>query len=288
MLRFVGKLSVCKPAGAHESKCPIDVWSDPERKNNVLAITRNLSRKICDCELTFLQRQPIDFERAAQQQEAYRNVLKSLGLEVIALPADDRYPDCCFVEDAAVVLDEVAVITRMGSETRRGEGEALLPVLKAHRRIARMEAPATLDGGDVVQVGRRLLVGLSSRTNQDGVNTLREILGPFGYTVTPVPVHGVLHLKSACTALDDETLIVEASHIDLEALAGLRMVRVPPEEAQAADVLQIGQTICIHAGYERTINLLQKRGMDVRTVDVSEFLKAEAGVTCLSVILNHA
>src|SRR5262249_34167901 len=193
-----------------------------------IAIVRDVSPEIARCELTCLAREPIHYEKAARQHEAYAAALRAEGLEVVSLPGDPAYPDCCFVEDAAVVLDELAVITRPGAESRRGETRAIAEALAPHRKLVTLEAPAPLEGGGVLQVGRRLFVGLSARTNEAGVSGLRAAVGPVGYQVTPVGLHGCLHLKSAVTALDDRTLLANADWLDASPFPPLRLPALPP------------------------------------------------------------
>jgi len=249
-----------------------------------IALTRDVSPALARCELTFLPREAIDLERAVVQHAAYGRLLESLGLEVRRLPADPAYPDCCFVEDTAVVLDEVAVLAHPGAPSRRGEVEAVAAALEGHRPLARVPPPARLDGGDVLVLGRRLYVGVSGRTDAAGAEALRRIVEPLGYGVVPVRVTGCLHLKSAVTAIDDETVLANPDWFDTAPLEGLDVVRVPDSEPGAANVLRAAGSVIAHAGFPRTIDLLAARGVDVRAIDVSEFLKAEAGVTCKSLV----
>ena len=253
-----------------------------------IALLRDVSPAIARCELTYVAREPIDFEGAAAQHRRYADLLQSLGLEVISLPGDPALPDCCFVEDVAVVLDEVAVITRPGAESRRGETAAVAQALAAHRPIATIPPPGTLDGGDVLVVGRTLYVGVSKRTNEAGVAALRTIVSPHSYEIVPVRVTGCLHLKSAITALDERTLIANPAWVDVEAFRGFEVVSIPPEEPLAANVLSVRGRVVLHSAFTLTRALLEKRGSDVKAVSVSEFLKAEAGVTCKSLLFRRA
>jgi dimethylargininase len=248
------------------------------------ALTRDVSPALAECELTFLDREPIDVRRAIVQHDAYCAVLTALGLEVVRLPADAALPDCCFVEDAAIVVDEVAVAASMGAPSRRGEVAAVAAALARDREVVRVELPALLDGGDVLVVGRRVFVGQSGRTDAAGARALADALAPFGYQVVPVSVPGCLHLKSAVTALDAETLLVNPDWIDLWPLSPYELVRVDPAEPGAANVLAVPGGVVAHRGFPRTLERLAARGYPVHPVDVSEFLKAEAGVTCKSII----
>ena len=252
----------------------------------LVALTRGVSLRIAECELTFIDRRAIDYPRAVEQHSQYQQLLRSLGANVITLPSDDQCPDCCFLEDTALVLDEVAVITRPGSEPRRREVDGVAPTILKYRSVVRIDAPGTLEGGDVLRLGRKLLVGLSSRTNQQGIETLRKELKAYGYEVVAIPMKRALHLKSVCTALDDHTVLADPRHFDTTEFAEYTLIEVPAEESMAANVLRINSAICIHAEFHQTVDLLRAKGFDVRTVDISEFLKAEAGLTCMSIILH--
>ena len=211
-------------------------------------------------------------------------MLAALGLEVVRLPGDPALPDCCFVEDTAIVVDEVAVLASMGAPSRRGEVAAVAAALARDREVVRIEPPALIDGGDVLVVGRRVFVGQSGRTDAAGARALADALAPFGYEVVPVSVPGCLHLKSAVTALDAETLLVNAEWIDLGPLSPYHLVHVDPAEPWAANVLALPGGVLAHRGFPRTLERLAGRGYAVQPVDVSEFLKAEAGVTCKSIV----
>jgi dimethylargininase len=249
-----------------------------------VALLRGVPPTLARCELTFHERQPIDLELALAQHGAYAALLRSLGLEVVELPADPAFPDCCFVEDTAVVLDEVALVTRPGAASRRGEVAAVEAALARYRPIERTPEPATLEGGDVLRVGRRLFVGRSGRTNAAGIARLAAVAEPLGYSVTPVALTGCLHLKSAVTALDDLRVLANRAWLDPEPFHGLELFDVADEEPGAANVLTAGGQVIGHAGFPRTLERLSARGYSVRTLDVSEFLKAEAALTCKSLL----
>ena len=252
----------------------------------LIALTREVSSRIAECELTFIDRQPIDFDRAVQQHQQYEQLLRGMGVNVLQIPADDDCPDCCFLEDTALVLDELAIVTRPGSESRRQEVGGVATVIKQHRDVVQIEAPATLEGGDVLRIVRDLLVGVTSRTNREGIEALRKHVEPYGYRIHSVVVPGALHLKSVCTAVDDHTILADPTRIDISPFSGYEIVEVPAEEWMAANVLLVNGTVCMHNGFCKTASLLQQRGIVVRTVNISEFLKAEAGLTCLSVIFR--
>jgi dimethylargininase len=253
---------------------------------SLTAITRCVSPRLADCELSFQDREPIDAHRAAQQHSGYQTALRELGANVISLPALDDQPDCVFVEDPALVLDEIAIIARLGAEARRGESESLASEIAKFRELRYIEAPGTLDGGDVMRVEKTLYVGYPHRTNPAGIQQLARLVEPYGYWVTPVEVHGCLHLKSACCHLGDGVVLANRARIDLDAFCGLRFLDVPADEPHAANVLRIGDTILMPVSYPRTRGLLEQNGYRVRTVDTSELIKAEAGVTCMSLLFD--
>jgi len=234
----------------------------------------------------FQGRVAIDVGKAAEQHAAYEACLRRLGLRVISLPLLPDHPDGVFVEDPAVVLDEVAVITRMGAESRRGESASLAEALAPFRPLVHLLEPATLEGGDVVRMGRTLYVGLSRRTNQEGVRQLAAIAEPLGYRVAPVRVTGCLHLKSACCAVNADTVLMNRDAVDAGAFRECRVLDVPPQEPWAADVLAIGTTVLIPASFPRTAQLLAATGFAVEPIDVAELQKAEAGVTCMSLVFD--
>ena len=252
----------------------------------LLAITRAVSPAINQCEIGFIDRQEIDLAKANQQHRQYESLLAELGARVVSLPAEPDYPDSVFVEDPAVVVDEVAIMTRMGAASRCGESESLARALADYRPLRSLRAPATLEGGDVMRGGRTLYVGVSHRTNRVGIEQLTDELGPLGYTVVPVAVRGALHLKSACCSLGDGAILANRSWLDLQPLAEFRIVDVAPGEDRAANVLSIGGSVIVPASFPRTAEILDRSGLRVRILDVSELMKAEAGVTCCSLLFE--
>jgi dimethylargininase len=250
------------------------------------AITRDVSPSINECELTHLDRRPIDVAVANRQHDAYRACLARMGLRVLKLPAEPDLPDAVFVEDPALVLDEIAIITRPGAASRRAECERIAPTLALFRPLLHITPPATLEGGDVFRMGRALYVGVSSRTNEEGIRQLRETVAAFGYEVRPVMVTGCLHLKSACCPLDDERVLVNEAWVDVAALDGLERVAVPPGEPRGANVLAIGGQALVPAAHPETAALLEHEGFETLTIDNSELLKAESGVTCSSLVFE--
>ncbi len=248
------------------------------------AITREVSGAMNRCELSYLDRVEIDIALAQAQHRAYEDCLRAMGAAVIALPEEPELPDSVFVEDPAMVLEEIAVLTRPGAESRRTEGETLAAAIERFRPLLRMAAPATLEGGDVMRVGRTLYVGASARSNAAGVAQLSEMLKPFGYAVRVVEVRGCLHLKSGCTYLGEGIVLANRAWVDAEALAGLRIVDVAASEPWAANVLAIDGAALMPSNFPETAAIVESLGWKVHSVDISELRKAEAGVTCSSLV----
>lgn len=251
-----------------------------------LAITRQVSPAITRCELTHLDREPIDVERALAQHRRYEHTLEVLGYEVLSLPADGDLPDCVFVEDTAVVVDELAVITRPGAESRRAETAPVAEALAERRPLARIVEPGTLDGGDVLRVGRRVFVGLTGRTNEEGIAQLRAALAPYGYAVTAVAVGGCLHLKTAVTQVASETVLLNREWVDPSAFAQYETIDVDPAEPSAANTLMVNGTVLVASAYPRTAARLEKAGLVLVRLEMTELAKAEGALTCCSILLN--
>jgi len=252
----------------------------------LIAITRAVSPAINLCEIGFIERQPIDLAKATAQHRQYEACLEELGASVVSLAAEPDYPDSVFVEDPAVVVDEVAVMTRMGALSRRGESDSLARALAPYRELRWLREPATLEGGDVMRIGRSLYVGVSHRTNRAGVEQLAGELAPLGYSVIPVAVRGALHLKTACCSLGDGAILANREWLDAEPLRQFRIVDIAPGEARAANVLALGGSVIVPERFPATAEILTRAGYQVRALDVSELMKAEAGVTCSSLIFE--
>ena len=252
----------------------------------LIALTREVPSSINACELTHVARTPIDVAAARAQHAAYEAALQAAGCTLRRLPAADDLPDSVFVEDAAVVVDELAVVTRPGAASRRAETSSVAEALRAHRDVVAIEEPGTLDGGDVLQVGRTVYVGRGGRTNAEGIRQLRRHAATRGRTVVPVRLHGVLHLKSAVTALPDGTCLAhDVSLFDASPFPAIRRV---PEEAGSHVILLGGGTLVMAASAPRSAELFDDMGFDVVTVDIAEFEKREGCVTCLSVLVAGA
>jgi dimethylargininase len=251
------------------------------------AITRAVSPAIVNCELSFIDRKPIDLGTAQQQHHAYEELLGKLGARVISLPAEPDLPDSMFVEDPAVVLDELAVILPLGTETRRREAPSLAQELAKFRKLEYVSLPGTLEGGDILRIGRKLFVGLTRRSSAEGIRQLGAILAPHNYEVIAVPVTGCLHLKSAVTHLGRDTLLANRAWFDTTPLAGHEWIDVDPAEPHAANALAFEGTIIFPASFARTRARIEARGFHVTSIDISELQKAESGLTCSSLIFAN-
>jgi len=253
----------------------------------LMALTREISAAVQACELTHLPRVAIDLDRARAQHAAYEWALVEAGCTVRRLDSGPDMPDAVFVEDIAVVLDEGAVICRSGAKSRRAETPGVLEALARHGRpLQQIQAPGTLDGGDVLVIGRQVFVGSSARTNRAGIDQLARILDPVGYTVRAVQVRGCLHLKSAVTAVAPDTVLINREWVSADAFAGLSLLDIGPQEPYAANALAVADVIVYPTAFPRTRERLERRGLRVRSVDVDELAKAEGGVTCCSLIFE--
>lgn len=252
----------------------------------MIALTRRPAFSLVNCEVEFAPRERIGLDLAFRQHEAYCRTMQQMGVAVEVLPPDEAFPDSVFIEDNAIILDELAVVTSMATPSRHGEPALLLPVLARHRPLVTISPPATIEGGDVLRMGKRLYVGISSRTNRAGVEALRTIAEPLGYEVTPIGTRACLHLKTACTSLDDETLLVNPAWLDSDALGSFRLLHVPVEEPFGANVLCLPGGVLVEASCPLTCALIEAHGCGTRGVDLGEFSKADAGLTCLSLLIE--
>lgn len=252
----------------------------------LVAITRSPGPELARCELTHLERLPIDIDRARAQHQAYKNALRGAGIRLVELPADPSLPDGVFVEDTAVVLDELAIIASPAPASRRGECIAIEAALLSFRSLVYLPGGACLEGGDVVRLGRTLYVGQGVRTSEAGLQALDAIVRHRGYAVVPVRLGGCLHLKSACCALESETLLINRAWLDAGALVGVRLVDVPANEPWGANVLRLPGSTLVSATCPRTADLVRALGHPTVALDVSELHKAEAGLTCMSLVFK--
>lgn len=252
----------------------------------LIALTRAVPPAIIHCELTHLSRAPIDHARAVEQHRQYEAALVALGCTIERVSDAPDLPDAVFVEDAAVVLPEIAVITRPGAAARRAETASVAKSLARYRPLTYIESPGTLDGGDVLRIGTRLIVGLSQRTNPEGIRQLDALAAPLGYTVQSVPVTGCLHLKSAVTQVAESTVLLNAAWVNRAEFADLDIIEVHPDEPTAANALRIGDAVIHPTAHTRTRARMEQHGIRVHPVPADELEKAEAGVTCCSILLE--
>jgi dimethylargininase len=250
------------------------------------AITRAVSPAIVDCELSFIPRQPIDLQIAREQHHSYEQLLEKLGACVVSLASEPDLPDSMFVEDPAIVLDELAVIFPLGTESRRLEAASLAEAISKFRTLRYVALPGNLEGGDILRIGRKLFVGVTKRSNTEGIRQLAAILVPHHYEVIPVPVTGCLHLKSAVTCLGRQTLLGNRAWFDAAPFSGYDWIDVDPAEPHAANALALGNTVIFPASLPRTRARVEAQGFDVTPLDISELQKAESGLTCSSLIFQ--
>lgn len=251
-----------------------------------IAITRQVSPAINQCELTHLAREPIDYDRACIQHKQYENALRSLGLDVITLNAKADLPDSVFVEDVALVLDECAIMLNPGASSRRPEVASVEKALTPYREIFRIQPPATVDGGDILTVGRTIYVGISSRSTGEAVRQMKAILSPHGYEVRAVRVTGCLHLKSAVTQVSNDTLLINPEWVSKDDFPGMKFIEVGPSEPYAANAVLVDDTIIYPSSFPKTQAKLEAAGIRMIIVDADELAKAEGAVTCCSLIFK--
>lgn len=252
----------------------------------MIALTREVSRSISDCELTHVEREPIDLARAVAQHVRYEAMLVKLGCTVQRLPPLNDLPDAVFVEDTAVVLPEVAVITRPGAPSRRPEVTSVAHALGEYRDLAFIEDGGTLDGGDVLVIGSTIFVGSSSRTNAEGIDRLSQIVERHGYTVRPVTLSGCLHLKSAVTRVGEDVVLLNPEWVDPATFEHMQCIDVHPDEPFAANALLVGRSVIYPTGFDETCGRLTNAGIDVHTIETGEIQKAEGGVTCCALLVG--
>lgn len=250
------------------------------------AFTRGVSPTISDCKLTFMDRDQVDVSLAARQHDAYTQCLKQMGVQTISLDVLSEAPDAVFIQDTAVVVDEVAVVATMGVPCRAREVDSVAEALSSHRPLRRLSPPATLEGGDIVRVGRTLYVGVSGRTNREGVRQLSEILAPYDYQVRPVEVKGCLHLSTGCSYLGRGLMLLNPVWVDAAPFRDFEILEVPESESWAANTISVGDAVLAASAFERTRALVESHGFQVVTTDISELQKAEGALTCMSLMFN--
>ena len=252
-----------------------------------LAVTREISPRFNECEITHIDRIPIDLNIARTQHSQYVNTLKQSGCEVLELPAEADLPDSVFVEDTAFILPHTAVITRPGADSRKPETESIIQALSPHINLIHIREPATLDGGDVLVMGKNIFIGMSTRSNQNAIDQLDEMLKNDGYTVTGVQIHDCLHLKSAVTRVDDETLLINRNWVDIHPFESYNLIEIDPSEPYAANCLPVRDSIIYPTSFPWTRAKLEAHGYKIIAVELDELAKAEGAVTCCSLILNN-
>jgi len=251
-----------------------------------IAITRQVSPDINQCELTHIAREPIDYERARAQHKRYQQALRTLGLDVISLDAEPDLPDSVFVEDVALVLDECAIMLNPGAASRRPEVASVEKALAPYREIFRIQPPGTVDGGDILTVDRTVHVGISSRSTKNAIEQIKVILEPRGYQVRAVNVTGCLHLKSAVTQVSKDTLLINPEWVSRDDFPGMQFIEVDPSESYAANAILVDDTIIYPSSFPKTKAKLEKAGINLVIVDADELAKAEGAVTCCSLIFS--
>ena len=252
----------------------------------LIALTRDVSPAIARCELTHLEREPIDWARAVEQHNGYERMLEQLGCIVQRLPPLPDNPDAVFVEDTAVALQELAIITRPGAESRRSEIASVADALRNHREVASIESPGTLDGGDVLVVGSTIFVGQSTRTNAEGIRQLGVLAAPHGYLVRGIQVSGCLHLKSAATRVGEDTVLLNPRWVEATLFGGFETIEIDDSEPAAANAVSIGRELIYPTGFDRTAERLERHGFTIHSVEMHELQKAEGAVTCCSILLS--
>lgn len=251
-----------------------------------VALVRAPSPRLGECELTYLDRVPIDIALAMRQHAGYVAALQALGASIVPLDTLTQQPDATFVEDAAIVLDEGVLITQSGAMSRRQEAASVEAALQCLRPIKRMTGMGTLDGGDVLRIGWMLYAGGSQRSNSTGIGQLRDWAKALGYQVETVPVNGCLHLKSACSFIPPNILLINPRWVDPAPFDGLEIIEVDPLEPFAANTLALGGKTLVSAAFPRTEAKLRAAGVATQMLDISEWHKVEAGLTGMSLILR--
>lgn len=249
------------------------------------ALVRRPAADMSGVELTHLAREAIDSATAARQHEAYRAALRSAGVELIDLPALDGHPDAVFVEDVLIALPEVFVLTRPGAASRRGEVDTVAAALPKDRPAVRLAEPATLDGGDVLKLGRTLYVGRSSRTNEAGIDALHDVVSPYGYRATGVDLAGALHLKTVVSPLPGGVLLIDPRFFPTDPFDGAPRIEIDLDEPTAPNSVCPNGRVILQANCPGTAERVAKAGLSLETLDVGEFNKAEAGLSCMSVLI---
>jgi dimethylargininase len=251
-----------------------------------IAITRKVSPRFNECEITHIERTPINLDIARAQHHEYVRALVNIGCQVIELPEEPDLPDSVFVEDTAFILPEVAVITRPGADSRKPETESIANALIPHRPLVHVAPPATVDGGDVLVLGKKIFIGLSTRSNLQAVEQLNDLLEKYGYTVHGIELTDCLHLKTAVTHVDNKALLINKQWVDSSHFEGFDLIEVNASEPLAANCLPVNGQILYPTTFPATQRMLEERGYSVTNVNLDELAKAEGAVTCCSLIIE--
>jgi len=252
----------------------------------VIAITREVSSRFNECEITHINRTPIDLDIARKQHHEYVQTLAKIGCQIIELDEEQDLPDSVFVEDTAFILPEVAVITRPGADSRKPETESIIQALSSHRPLVHVVAPATVDGGDVLVLGKNIFIGMSTRSTPEAVTQLQGLLDNYGYTVVGVKLTDCLHLKTAVTRVDDNTLLINKNWVSPEHFTGFDLIDVDSSEPFAANCLPVKDVIIYPTTFPNTQKKLEQKGFKIVNVNLDELAKAEGAVTCCSLTIE--
>ena len=224
-----------------------------------------------------------DYNKALIQHSDYIKALRKCGLEVLTLETDDRFPDSTFVEDTAVVNEDLAIIANLGETSRKGEEIEIREVLdKFYENVESIEKPGSLDGGDVLRVEDQYFIGISKRTNKVGALQLKEILKKYGFSCSLVKLKEVIHLKTGLAYIGDKNLIVSGEFIDNPLFQNYNIIKVDEDESYAANCIRVNNYVLIANGYEKLINSISSLGYKVLKLDITEFRKMDGGLSCLS------
>ena len=254
----------------------------PETPVVTTAVVRGVPATYAHC-IRSDTRESIDVDLARTQHAEYCEVLAQNGVNLVHIRADDRFPDCCFVEDPVLVVEGILVEAAMGAAARRGESDALRAELGHDRTVCEIGDPATLEGGDVLWIDRRFYVGLGARTNRAAVDRLTAYLEPLGYEVQPIELHDTLHLKSVCAYLGGGHIVWHRGHFDPSPLADYELIEIGEEDAYSVNCLALNGVVVVAEGYPRTRDRIEAYGFRTIEVSVSEFRKADGGLSCLSI-----
>lgn len=248
------------------------------------AIIRGVPHTYDKCIKSHKVEHKIDVELAKEQHIRYQEILGQLGLTLIRIEPDDRFPDCCFVEDPGIVIGEIAILSRMGAKSRIGEGIEVKNTLSKYKKVYEIKPPGTIDGGDVLRINEKIYIGLSERTNQCAIQQVHTFISDCGYQVIPVEIKHILHLKSACTYVGNNAVVMFPGHFDDRILSEYRKIMVNQREAHSANCLSVNGKVLVQKGYPNAKKLIENEGFETIEIEMSEFRKGGGSLTCLSII----